>query len=129
MVVLFVAGVILTFVGWSMTGKLAGMGLMLLGLALLLAALLRTSVAVVAIATPAVAARAAPVACGIPRMRLLTLGGLSRLLRGGLLLGRGIKITGAHGNALTVIFVAGCIFPPKQLFLFFHKLSVSWVGA
>ena len=37
--VLFVAGVILTFVGWSMTGKLAGMGLMLLGLALLLAAL------------------------------------------------------------------------------------------
>ena len=39
MVVLFVAGVILTFVGWSMTGKLAGMGLMLLGLALLLAAL------------------------------------------------------------------------------------------
>ena len=39
MVILFAAGVILTFAGWSMTGKLAGMGLMLLGLALLLAAL------------------------------------------------------------------------------------------
>ena len=39
MIVLFAAGVILTFVGWSMTGKLEGMGLMLLGLALLLAAL------------------------------------------------------------------------------------------
>ena len=39
MVILFVAGVILTFSGWSMTGKMAGLGLMLLGLALLLAAL------------------------------------------------------------------------------------------
>ncbi len=39
MVILFAAGVILTFAGWSMTGKLVGMGLMLLGLALLLAAL------------------------------------------------------------------------------------------
>ena len=39
MVILFAAGVILTFAGWSMTGKLAGMGLMMLGLALLLAAL------------------------------------------------------------------------------------------
>jgi len=39
MVILFAVGVILTFVGWSMTGKLSGMGLMLLGLALLLAAL------------------------------------------------------------------------------------------
>ena len=39
MVILFVAGVILTFAGWSMTGKMAGLGLMLLGLALLLAAL------------------------------------------------------------------------------------------
>ena len=39
MVVLFVMGVILTFSGWSMTGKMAGLGLMVLGLALLLAAL------------------------------------------------------------------------------------------
>ena len=39
MVILFVAGVILTFAGWSMTGKMAGLGLMMLGLALLLAAL------------------------------------------------------------------------------------------
>ena len=39
MVILFVVGVILTFVGWGMTGKMAGLGLMLLGLALLLAAL------------------------------------------------------------------------------------------
>ena len=39
MVILFVAGVILTFAGWSMTGKMAGLGLMILGLALLLAAL------------------------------------------------------------------------------------------
>ena len=37
--ILFVTGVILTFVGWSMTGKLSGMGIMLLGLALLLSAL------------------------------------------------------------------------------------------
>ena len=39
MIILFVAGVILTFSGWSMTGKMAGLGLMVLGLALLLAAL------------------------------------------------------------------------------------------
>ena len=39
MLLLSVAGVILTFVGWSMTGKMAGLGLMVLGLALLLAAL------------------------------------------------------------------------------------------
>ena len=39
MIILFVAGVILTFSGWSMTGKMAGLGLMVLGLVLLLAAL------------------------------------------------------------------------------------------
>ena len=39
MVILFVAGIILTFVGWGMTGKMSGLGLMMLGLALLLAAL------------------------------------------------------------------------------------------
>ena len=39
MVILFIAGVILTFVGWGMTGKMSGLGLMMLGLALLLAAL------------------------------------------------------------------------------------------
>ena len=38
-VILFVAGLALTFVGWSMTGQMAGLGLMVLGLALLLAAL------------------------------------------------------------------------------------------
>ena len=37
--VLFVVGLVLTFAGWSMTGQMAGMGLMLLGLALLLVAL------------------------------------------------------------------------------------------
>ena len=37
--VLFVVGLVLTFTGWSMTGQMAGMGLMLLGLALLLVAL------------------------------------------------------------------------------------------
>ena len=36
---LFVVGLVLTFTGWSMTGQMAGMGLMLLGLALLLVAL------------------------------------------------------------------------------------------
>ena len=35
----FVLGLVLTFVGWSMTGKLAGLGLMLLGIILLLTAL------------------------------------------------------------------------------------------
>ena len=39
MVILFVVGVILTFVGWGMTGKISGLVLMMLGLALLLAAL------------------------------------------------------------------------------------------
>jgi len=37
--VLFVVGLVLTFTGWSMTGQMAGMGLMVLGLALLLVAL------------------------------------------------------------------------------------------
>ena len=36
----FVAGLVLTCVGWSMTGKLAGLGLMLVGIVLLLTALL-----------------------------------------------------------------------------------------
>ena len=36
----FVVGLILVFVGWKMTGQLAGLGLMILGLVLLLAALL-----------------------------------------------------------------------------------------
>ena len=35
----FVIGLALTFVGWSMTGKLAGLGLMLVGIVLLLTAL------------------------------------------------------------------------------------------
>ena len=39
MVILFAVGVALTFAGWSMTGKMAGLGLMMLGIALLLAAL------------------------------------------------------------------------------------------
>ncbi len=38
--VFFVIGLALTFVGWSMTGKLAGLGLMLVGIVLLLTALL-----------------------------------------------------------------------------------------
>ena len=37
--ILFIIGLVLTFTGWSMTGKMAGLGLMMLGLALLLAAL------------------------------------------------------------------------------------------
>jgi multisubunit Na+/H+ antiporter MnhC subunit len=37
--VLFAAGIALLIFGWKMTGKLAGLGLMLLGVALLLAAL------------------------------------------------------------------------------------------
>ena len=36
----FVVGLVLTLVGWSMTGKLAGLGLMLVGIVLLLTALL-----------------------------------------------------------------------------------------
>ena len=39
MAVLFVAGLTLTLVGWKMTGKLEGLGLMLLGIVLLLTAL------------------------------------------------------------------------------------------
>ena len=36
----FVAGVVLTIVGWKMTGELAGLGLMIVGLILLLTAML-----------------------------------------------------------------------------------------
>ena len=35
----FVVGLALTFVGWKMTGKLEGLGLMLVGIVLLLTAL------------------------------------------------------------------------------------------
>ena len=35
----FLVGLVLTFVGWSMTGKLAGLGIMLVGIVLLLTAL------------------------------------------------------------------------------------------
>lgn len=38
--VFFVVGLILVVAGWKMTGKLAGLGIMLVGLVLLLAALL-----------------------------------------------------------------------------------------
>ena len=38
--IFFVVGLTLTFVGWSMTGKLAGLGLMLVGIIFLLTALL-----------------------------------------------------------------------------------------
>ena len=38
-VLFFVIGLALTFVGWSMTGKLADLGLMLVGIVLLLTAL------------------------------------------------------------------------------------------
>ncbi len=38
-VLFFVVGLTLTLVGWSMTGKLAGLGLMLLGIVFLLTAL------------------------------------------------------------------------------------------
>ena len=37
--VLFLGGLALLFVGWKMTGKLAGLGLMILALALLIGAL------------------------------------------------------------------------------------------
>ena len=37
--IFFVIGLSLTFVGWSMTGELAGLGLMLVGIVLLLTAL------------------------------------------------------------------------------------------
>lgn len=36
----FVVGLILVIAGWKMTGKLAGLGIMLIGLVLLLAALM-----------------------------------------------------------------------------------------
>ena len=36
----FIVGLILVFAGWKMTGKLAGLGLMIIGVILLLAALL-----------------------------------------------------------------------------------------
>ncbi len=39
MTVLFVAGLGLTFYGWSLTGQLLGLGLMLVGIVLLLTAL------------------------------------------------------------------------------------------
>ena len=38
-VLFFVVGMALTLVGWSMTGKLEGLGLMLVGIVLLLTAL------------------------------------------------------------------------------------------
>ena len=38
-VVFFVLGMVLTITGWKMTGKLLGLGLMLVGIVLLLAAL------------------------------------------------------------------------------------------
>ena len=38
-VLFFVLGVVLTFVGWKMTGKLAGLGIMIVGIICLLTAL------------------------------------------------------------------------------------------
>jgi len=38
--IFFVIGLVLTFVGWSMTGELAGLGLMIVGIIFLLTALL-----------------------------------------------------------------------------------------
>ena len=38
-ILFFIVGLILVVVGWTMTGKLAGLGLMLVGIILLLAAL------------------------------------------------------------------------------------------
>lgn len=40
MILFFVAGLVLVFVGWSMTGQLAGLGLMLFGIVLMLTTLL-----------------------------------------------------------------------------------------
>ena len=40
MIVFFVAGLALVLIGWSMTGKLLGLGLMLIGIILMLTALL-----------------------------------------------------------------------------------------
>lgn len=37
--VFFVVGLVLTIAGWKMTGKLAGLGIMILGMSFLLAAL------------------------------------------------------------------------------------------
>ena len=37
--IFFVVGLVLTFAGWKMTGKLEGLGLMLVGIILLLTAL------------------------------------------------------------------------------------------
>ena len=39
MALFFIAGLVLTFVGWKMTGKLEGLGLMILGIIFLLTAL------------------------------------------------------------------------------------------
>ena len=39
-VLFFVLGLVLTFVGWKMTGKLEGLGIMLVGVIFLLTALL-----------------------------------------------------------------------------------------
>jgi hypothetical protein len=39
MLVFFVAGMVLTIIGWGMTGKLLGLGLMILGIIFLLTAL------------------------------------------------------------------------------------------
>ena len=38
-VLFFIVGIVLTLVGWKMTGKLEGLGLMLVGIVLLLTAL------------------------------------------------------------------------------------------
>ena len=38
-VLFFILGIVLTVVGWKMTGQLAGLGLMLVGIVLLLTAL------------------------------------------------------------------------------------------
>ena len=40
MTIFFVAGLVLIFIGWKMTGKLSGLGIMIVGLILLLTALL-----------------------------------------------------------------------------------------
>ncbi len=37
---LFILGLVLTFVGWKMTGKLSGLGIMIAGIVFLLSALL-----------------------------------------------------------------------------------------
>ncbi len=38
--IFFVIGLVLTFVGWKMTGQLAGLGLMVVGMVFLLSAML-----------------------------------------------------------------------------------------